>query len=502
MKKRVAGLLRPMLFIAIVVCILLNTQRIMSNKSQLRLTSAYYKTDERTDIVILGASAITYGLYPMGLWDEYGFTSYNLGSGQQSLAMSYYMLKDALDRNRPELVILDCSRAYRNETASDVYYMHYMADNMPLFSKNRINMIHDLCADYDSEERLALYIPLVKYHKRWKELEITDFEENEKAMAYGAKVSFRAEYNGPYDGFEINTENAVGEYSEEYLRRIIDLCRQNDTEILLITMPLLCRYKVISQRVYEQRVNAAYALEAIAEEEDVNYLNFIDRPELAGLDPLTDTQDGVHINYSGATKMTSYIGNYIHDNYDLKDHRNEKGYESFQKDYEAYLEYLPEVSLKNTTTLDVYLKLLSQIMDDERYTVVITDAGGGKLDPFTDYRDGFAQLGLRTDHEAGYAAVIDSGEITDEIDIYDLKASAVEGLPYQYINDETGIKISLNLNEPAVVISGANYIEDSSGFHIVVYDKKLKDLTDCIGINTSAGEYTIKHYNSLNYRYK
>ena len=501
MKNILLKILKCCVFILLAAALLLSTQQVMISTTDVGITSDYFRTDEKTDIILVGPSTVIFGLYPAVLWDSYGFTSYDLGTGSQSMGISYYLLKEVMKQNKPELVILDCGRAYKNEKVASTSYLHYVSDNMPLLSKNRIDMISDLSADFTKEEQMALYIPMIGYHTRWKELNKTDFESNEKAESWGARVSAAVDFRGLYDEPEINTENALGETALGYLEQIVDLCKENGTELLLITMPLISQYKNISQNEYAKRINGAYALEEFAAERGVQYLNLIDKGPSIGLVPETDSKDGLHINYDGAMKMTAYLGDYIQSHFDLRDHRNEAGYESFQKDYEAYLDYLPEGALRSANTLDGYLRWLERIKDDPRYEIIITDTGKGSLRPFKDYKDSFAKLGIRTDHAAGSITVIDGGEIREEIDIEDVKAFADERARFHYINDETGLKISLFPDDQAVVIKGTNYIEGSFGFHIVVYDKEQKDIADCIGVDTEYKSYYLKHYTGLNTKY-
>lgn len=501
MKKRLAAAAKTIVFIICTSCILLHMQKITSNKSQLELPASYFETDERTDVIFLGASTVTFGLYPMELWNTYGYTSFNLGSGEQTFAMSYYLLKESLQRNHPSLVVLDCGRAYRDELAGAASHLHWVTDTMPLLSKTRFDMINELSAEYTQKEKMALLFPILRYHVRWEELTKRDFEANEKEMTYGAKVNSKVNYDGPYEPFDINTENALGAGSMDYLQRIIDLCRQSDTDLLLLTIPLTGLCDDISQETYRQRVSAAYAMEDFAAERGVPYLNLIDKAEQLGIDPETDSQDGLHLNYRGSVKLTDYIGEYIHNSFNVKDHRNEKGYESFEEDYQAYLEYLPEGILKTVQRLDVYLEWLKMIRNDDRYTIIIMNAAGNRLDPLKDYKEAFGELNIRTDREGSSLTVID-GKETVELDISDLHEYVAEGLEYHYINDERGLMISMKPEDPVIMIGRTNYIEDQRGFYIVVYDREQNDLTDSIGIDTTKSRYTIKHYSSLNYRYK
>lgn len=501
MKKAFLRICGTCMFVLLSVFILLASQQTMISTTDVGITKDYLKTDRKTDIILIGPSTVTFGLYPAELWKSYGYTSYNLGTGSQSLGISYYLLKEAMAKNSPDVVILDCGRAFRDETVAETAYLHYVTDNMPLLSKNRIDMINALSGDFSEQEKLALLVPMIGYHTRWKELEKADFEGNEKEMSWGARVSTAVKYEGDYDLFEINTENALGKTSLEYLGKISDLCRKNGAELLLITMPLLSRYKNIDQDEYEKRINAAYALEAYASQNGLQYINLIDKGEQIGLIPETESKDGLHINYDGAVKLTDYIGEYVSTHFAVNDHRNEKGYESFEKMYEAYLDYLPEGALKSANRLDVYLKWLSEL-DPDRYMIVMTYVKSEGLNPFVYCSDQFEALGVRTDHSFSSITVIDEGRVVEERSVPYPEQFPDEGAGFHYTDEKRNLKISLQPDDQAVIINGTNYIEEGSGFHIVVYDKVQNDLADCIGIDTERDRYIVKHYNSLNYSYK
>ena len=66
---------------------------------------------------------------------------------------------------------------------------------------------------------------------------------------------------------------------------------------------------------------------AFAEENDIEYINYIPLQEEIGLDMSQDTYDaGLHLNTQGAEKMSKYFGQYLVDNYDLTDYRNDASY--------------------------------------------------------------------------------------------------------------------------------------------------------------------------------
>ena len=48
----------------------------------------YRKDKDRFDVLFLGTSKIKQGVFPMTLYNEYGISSYNLGTGDQTAALS------------------------------------------------------------------------------------------------------------------------------------------------------------------------------------------------------------------------------------------------------------------------------------------------------------------------------------------------------------------------------------------------------------------------------
>ena len=69
-------------------------------------------------------------------------------------------------------------------------------------------------------------------------------------------------------------------------------------------------------------------------------LDFLDlnlKTEEIGINWKTDSLDnGDHLNYSGADKVTRYLGNYLTQNYTFPDHRGEKTYRTWDKEYKIY----------------------------------------------------------------------------------------------------------------------------------------------------------------------
>ena len=83
----------------------------------------YALEKDSVDVLFFGSSHAVSSLNPQVVYDTYGITSYNLGSEQQSLVVSYYWLREALKYQSPKAVIID---TYMLHKFSDSYVYNDM----------------------------------------------------------------------------------------------------------------------------------------------------------------------------------------------------------------------------------------------------------------------------------------------------------------------------------------------------------------------------------------
>ena len=74
-----------------------------------------------------------------------------------------------------------------------------------------------------------------------------------------------------------------------------------------------------------------------AQSRGLTYIDLNRNWEEIGIDWSHDTRDeGDHLNEYGVAKVTSYIGNFLRENYSLTDHRGEPEYSDWDTLYAAY----------------------------------------------------------------------------------------------------------------------------------------------------------------------
>lgn len=294
--------------------------------------------EKNIDVAFFGTSQIVYGISPMELYEEYGIKGYDCASGAQSMVVTYYWVKEVIEKKHPSVVVLDVYSVMYDELAAEETirqsfdYMH--------FGKNKMDAARDVMKYYDMEsDYISFAIPAVRYHSRWKDLEKKDFTFQFQNKSYYRKGAKGGENVCPFQMAEVDfseiTDTAEESFLTDYLRKILDYCKETDTPIVLTKTPI-----------------AAYpyayhnTIQNIADEYGVPFVDMMDSKVLAetGIDSMTDFDGLPHLNMKGSVKATRYLGKYLVENYpavldnvdaNLKDRR-------WQKELVEYQEYRAE----------------------------------------------------------------------------------------------------------------------------------------------------------------
>ena len=347
-KDKAIELIKAFMFCALLLCLLFYTGKILERKESTRKMGGFFAQKENIDILLFGDSHIRDAVFPIELWNDYGITSYNLAAGRSTHAVNYWLLKNALDHVEPELVVIDCTLIYYDE--SKVYeasVMHAPIDEFPL-SINKIKMMNDLFDDWD--DRLSFLYKFSLYHSRWNELSEEDFKDRDSIIDkvnYGSERSINVSIPDTYPQLDKDDKLENDTINMEYLRKMIEECQANGIDVLLTYIPFPAN---------EERQREANSVYDIASEYNVHYVNFLD---MDVVNYNTDCYDpSSHLNASGGHKVTNFLGDYITKNYSITDHREDPAYQSWNDNYEDYLQNnLSE--LIEQRNLDDYLMLLA-----------------------------------------------------------------------------------------------------------------------------------------------
>lgn len=279
-----------------------------------RLIGEYYPEEKNHDVIFIGDCEVYENFSPKVLWEDYGINSYIRGSAQQLIWQSYYLLEDTLYYEKPDVVIFNVLAMKYNEPQKEAY--NRMTLEGMRWSPAKVKSIK---ASMTGEEEFLDYVfPLLRYHSRWKELSGEDIEylfkgEQVSHNGYYMRVDVKPAENVPEGN--VLGDYQFGETAYEYLDAMTQLCRENDIELILIKAPSLYPYW------YEEWDSQ---MEEYARKNNLKYINFLDLIEETGLDFSKDTYDGgLHMNLSGAEKITAYLGEVLSGECGLKDRRQE-----------------------------------------------------------------------------------------------------------------------------------------------------------------------------------
>lgn len=284
----------------------------------LQIQDLYAFEEDSVDVLFLGSSHMGTNIDPTALYEEYGLAAYSMWSASQPTWNSYYYLKEALKTQSPKLVVLECYVVVQ-DNESTAYSPLVKATSGLRYSKDRAEAIH-VSADEKTwnENGTDLILGFPAYHSRYTDLGEVDFSRyfwnytyyDKSVSSWGTTACSAPDLSGCTQVRELNAKH------EEYLYKIIELCRANGCELLLYTSPYM-----LSQKEQERNNRLAQ----IAEGEGLTYKNLNLSYEDFNLDFTSDFADSLgHMNDRGIRKITNYMGQYIRQHYELPESYDQK----------------------------------------------------------------------------------------------------------------------------------------------------------------------------------
>ena len=301
------------------------------------LTEEYYAAVEKTnhDVLFIGDCEVYESFVPAILWEKYGISSYVRGGAQQLVWHSYYLLEDALRYETPRAVVYNVL-ALKYGTPQKEGYNRLNLDGMA-WSASKVDAIR---ASMTEEESFASYVfPLLRYHGRWDELTAEDFryafggKPTVSDSGYLMQIGVVPPDEGSDQPISPLTDYTLPATTMAYLDKMEALCRERGIELILIKAPTDSWGYHWYDEWDEQIVD-------YAEAHGLAYYNLIPKSDEIGLDMTTDTYDkGVHLNVSGAEKLSRYFGAILKTAHSIPDRRDDTKFSSvWERRVDAYYE--------------------------------------------------------------------------------------------------------------------------------------------------------------------
>ena len=427
--------------------------------------SGFYKMDKNTvDVLFLGSSHCYCAFSPQEFYDSCGIRSYNLGSSQQSIWISYFWLKEALRYQKPSAVVLETFFITTNDgTGGNEPSVRKALDYMrpsPVKAEAAL-AVSRLKEEIRPESFLLTNL---RFHARYSDLTFQDFgresfSRTEAAKGYCAlgNGSNTEEFTPLSDHAYEGESLSLPPETVSYLEKIRDLCRENGIVLLFVKTP----------STHWSAAEHAW-VETFARENDIPFIDYNTESNYAllGYAFTQDSYDYGHPNIYGAKKIASALGKVL--KLYLKDPGPEDA--QWEKSRPAMEHILTNASISWQSEPASYL----QTLQEEGYTVFITAGKNSILSKDSETADLLRSLFdlPRMGEEDYLCALVENGKTNCTIapEACIMEGTADGGHLSWRLTGAEGTR--------SVLVNQKEYSPGISGLVIVVYDPASGEVAD------------------------
>ena len=198
------------------------------------IKSFHNEPKDTIDAVFIGNSSVYKGISPMEIWKKYGITW-----------LSYYFIKECFNYQKPKVIVLSVDEFFSEENISE-QSLRKALDSMRYNGVKR-EILNDKTFNISSSEKLSYIFPILRYHSRWDKLEFDDFilEDDKDITVHKGYVITKKKKS--YSTGKGSDSESIGIKVTNYLDKIIDICKKNNTELVLtyIPSPVTWKYRTL-----------------------------------------------------------------------------------------------------------------------------------------------------------------------------------------------------------------------------------------------------------------
>ena len=300
-------------------------------------TKTFDSIPENTvDVLFIGASTVWDGISPLTLWQENGITSYTFAASNCPPQTQYLALKEALSKQHPKVVFISPQFLSIKQNPSQIQLRTFQSMVNRKFTFNKLETAAHTARDVSVGTGIKALMPLLAYHDNWKSVqEVTFVHESDGGnMGQRCWYFYHSQFTDTLDemigrsGFRTGHPYKYNKITVKYYRKMINLCKANDIQVVLITMPL-----------HRDFVNHT-AIHDFSEEEGIKYINFNEPQYLKAIDidNRIEWRDEYHLNFWGSVKFPKWLGALIDEEFDLPDRRtaSDPSWEVWREHYSQF----------------------------------------------------------------------------------------------------------------------------------------------------------------------
>lgn len=122
MKKRIRYcLVIAICFVTIATGISVARHEYSLNRNAIDRYGDFWEDPSKYEVWFMGSSHVYYSIHPMWLWEKYGITSYDISTPSAPLPTTYWLMKCALEKGNPKVIVLDTYYTDIDEKRVDSY---------------------------------------------------------------------------------------------------------------------------------------------------------------------------------------------------------------------------------------------------------------------------------------------------------------------------------------------------------------------------------------------
>lgn len=290
------------------------------------LWQQFYENEGKIDYLFLGSSHVYHDIDPQIMDQLTGVNNFNLASPSQTMNGSYYLLREADQRNQLSHVYLELYYFCNQEDLQLTdYALNWRNEDYMKWSLNKAAYMLSIGG---MDQYINTLFPYTRYRKYLgdkdyikktfqgkKEMDFYDYQwEREWADGNGQRLICRKGYCDSTSTFENRyhffsqrtglNETSMGKVSEKYFRKIIEYCRKKEIPITLYVAPIN-DLELISTQGYDNYVTE---LRELAAEYDLPVYDFnLTKEEYFPIQNDSYYRDTGHLNRDGSKLFTQFF---------------------------------------------------------------------------------------------------------------------------------------------------------------------------------------------------
>lgn len=245
--------------------------------------------DAPKEVLFFGDSIAWAAYNPETFWDANGISTYNCATSGQWLGDGRIILNNAIEKQKPIIVVWDANSIYTNISRVKYY--------------------------------LAKYVSVFHYHFAY--LSKSCPREKDPLRGFNSSDAIRP-YNGTTDYMYDMPLQPFTSLAKEKLEEIYQICKDNN-----ITLIMTC-----SPNPHAWNMGRHKAVQEWCDSHGVEFIDYNLMTDEIGIAWETDTRDGgEHLNNSGSYKVCIHLSDYLKKQFQMTDWRDHEFFDEWNQEY-------------------------------------------------------------------------------------------------------------------------------------------------------------------------